>query len=107
NDNTIYDRLYALTCRPNITTDADAYVEADLAFHNELIAIADVAPLEIFTDLLHTFFMRFRKQVAGSKASMEEGVKLHRRILVALRDGQHEKALMLVLKAFEAYQIDW
>ena len=106
-DKTIYDRLYALTTRPEITTDPEVYIQADLAFHNELIAIADVAPLEIFTDLLHTFFMRFRKQVVGSKANMEEGVRLHRRILVALRDGQLEKALTLVLKAFEAYQIDW
>jgi DNA-binding FadR family transcriptional regulator len=106
-DKTIYDRLYALTARPNITTDPDVYVEADLAFHAELVAIADVAPLEIFTDLLRTFFMRFRRQVAGSKADMEEGVKLHRRIIAALRDGQLEKALTLVLKSFESYKIDW
>lgn len=100
----LYDRLYALTALPGITTDPDIYVEADLAFHSGLVAAADVQPLAMFSELLRTFFVRFHRQAVGSEpAAMENGVRLHRRIIEALRAGELETAQTLVLNSFGAY----
>ncbi len=104
-DPDVYDRLYAFTTRANILSDPNVYLQADLDFHQALVDAAGIAPLVIFTELLRTFFARFRKQVIGSKSSdREAGVRVHRRIIAALRDGDVAKAQNVVMKSFDVYE---
>jgi DNA-binding FadR family transcriptional regulator len=100
----IYDRIYAITAKPGVTTDPDIYLHADLEFHSALVEAADIAPLNVFSELLRAFFVRFREQVVGSKADRETGTRLHRRIITALRDGHLDKAQEIVLKSFQTYE---
>jgi len=103
-DKQLYENLYAITARPGVITDPDVYLQADLDFHNGLIAAADIAPLMIFTELLRTFFARFKQRAVGSQSDREKGTRYHRRIIAALRDGELAKAQSIVLETFESYQ---
>jgi DNA-binding FadR family transcriptional regulator len=104
-DPAIYERLLEYTTRPNVSTDPEVYLACDLAFHQELIAAADIQPLFIFSEVLRAFFDRFQKRVLGDNpGSMANGVKLHRRIIDGLRDGQLEKVQAMISKAFEHYE---
>jgi GntR family transcriptional repressor for pyruvate dehydrogenase complex len=100
-DPAIYDRLYAITARPNVISDPDVYIQADLDFHNALIEAAGVAPLMAFNEVLRAFFTRFRQQALGDR---ETGTKLHRQIIAALRDQKFIEAQAIVLKSFETYE---
>lgn len=104
-DPSIYTRIYAITERSEITTKPEVYLQADLEFHNALIEAAGVAPLLAFSEVLRAFFVRFRQNVVGSGAAdREQGIRLHRRILAALRDQQFEQAQAIVLQSFKNYE---
>ncbi|MBI3831477.1 MAG: FadR family transcriptional regulator [Planctomycetes bacterium] len=104
-DPELYDRLYALTDLPGITADPAIYLKADIAFHSEIMKASGIEPLIFFDQLLRCFFDRFRKEAAGtSKASLENGIHFHRRIIAALRDGQLTIAHDLVRESFEYYE---
>ena len=102
-DPELFPRLYAITERPGIATDPDRYIEADIAFHSELVRAAEIAPISFFEQLILCFFDRFRKEAAASTANLERGIHYHRRIIVALRDCQLTLALDLLRESFEHY----
>jgi DNA-binding FadR family transcriptional regulator len=101
-DPAIEKSLLAHTELPRITTDPAVYIKADLAFHRELIAASETAPLEFFDHLLRLFFERFRAEAIGpDRQAMVVGVRTHRRIVSSLRDGQVGIAQDLVRESFE------
>jgi GntR family transcriptional repressor for pyruvate dehydrogenase complex len=103
-DPDIYARLYAITTREGAISDPAVYLQADLDFHRELVAAANIEPLVVFSELLRTFFTRFQKHVVGSSnADRKLGTSIHRGIIAALRDGDLQKAQTIVLKSFETY----
>jgi DNA-binding FadR family transcriptional regulator len=107
-DGGIYDRLHAITARAGVTTDPEIYLQADVDFHSELIAAAGILPLVMFSELLQTFFTRFRRRVIGSgDADRKAGVRIHRELIAALRDGELVRAQAIVLKSFQAYGEEW
>jgi GntR family transcriptional repressor for pyruvate dehydrogenase complex len=104
-DPELFPRLYAITERPGIATDSDRYIDADIAFHSELVRAAGIAPISFFEQLILCFFERFRKEAQGNTtADLERGIHFHRRIIIALRDCQLTLALDLLRESFEHYR---
>jgi DNA-binding FadR family transcriptional regulator len=104
-DPALHDRLRAIVDAPGVVADADAYIAADIAFHRELMAATGIGPLVFFERLLEAFFRRFRDHAAGPGADARmNGVRHHRRILAALRDGRLEDAQAEVRKGFDHYR---
>jgi DNA-binding FadR family transcriptional regulator len=103
-DPELLPRLLAWTELPGVTSDPTIYFNADIAFHRELISASETAPLVFFDQLLRVFFARFREEVLGPEpAAMVRGVHMHRRIVLALKDGQVGIAQDLLREAFENY----
>jgi DNA-binding FadR family transcriptional regulator len=104
-DPQLYARLHAITEDPRLITDAKAYIEADIAFHRELMAATGIGPLVFFERLLTAFFRRFRDRAAGTTAEARtNGVRHHRQMLDLLRDGKLEQAHAWVRKGFDHYR---
>jgi GntR family transcriptional repressor for pyruvate dehydrogenase complex len=100
----LYERLKAITEDPRLITDADAYIDADIAFHRELMAATNIGPLAFFDRLLEAFFRRFRERAAGpGPDSRVQGVRHHRRILDALRSGDPAVAEAEIRQGFSSY----
>jgi len=103
-DPQLAERLLAFTELPQVTSDPNVYLEADIAFHRELIKASETAPLVFFDQLLRVFFERFRAEAIGpGPAAMVRGVQMHRRTVLALRDGRIAEAEALVREAFDNY----
>lgn len=84
-DPTCYDWLAALADRIGTSTDADAFIASDLAFHQTLIACCKLEPLIAFSSLLDAFFRRFREEVLSVRDQWHLAVIGHRIILDTLR----------------------
>jgi DNA-binding FadR family transcriptional regulator len=104
-DPELYARLHAITEDPKLVTDPKAYIEADLAFHRELMAATGIGPLVFFERLLTAFFRHYRDRAAGTTTEARaNGVRHHRRILDLLRDGKLDEVRAVVRKGFDHYR---
>lgn len=104
-DPALHGRLLAIVDAPDLAGDARAYLEADLAFHRELLAACGIGPLVLFERVLAAFFSRFRRRVVGpGRAGRLAGIAHHRRLLAALRDGRVDAARAELEAAFAHYE---
>jgi DNA-binding FadR family transcriptional regulator len=85
NDPTLHERLTEQSELIGKASNLDERIAADAAFHRALLDASGVQPLLAFHDLLTIFFDRFRRSLA--RGDWEGGMKQHRPILNALRDG--------------------
>jgi len=104
NDPEIYEKLYALTDLPGLSTDFDAYHDADVQFHYALIEAGNIQPLTTFTELINTFFNKFSKVVEQHGRWKTHGIQFHRDIIAALRDGDIDKAREVHHESLRVYR---
>lgn len=103
-DPELYERLYAYTTLPGITEDLDKYIEADIGFHTALMEASGIEPLIAISRLLQTFFKHYKRDIDDRGRWKTQGVKFHRQILHALRDGDVETARQVYRETFTTYQ---
>lgn len=95
-DEATFQRLCTLNDRLRETTEADAFVADDLAFHQALLACSQVGPLIAFSGLLEVFFRSFKEDMIGVRATWANGIDQHRDILLALRQRDLPRARTLL-----------
>jgi len=83
----VYKRLKELAEELDGISDADAFIRGDTAFHRALLEFSGIEPLVAFGDVLNIFFLRFRREVIKARKGWAGGVRMHRALLDALRDG--------------------
>ena len=84
----IYERLKRLAQDLDGVSDADAFIRGDTAFHRAILECSGIEPLVAFGDVLNIFFLRFRREVIEARKGWADGVRMHRALLDALRDGK-------------------
>ena len=89
-DSGIYESLNAINQGLSGTRGLNRWIELDVAFHRRLVESSGLSPLLSFSDLLATFFRRFRESV--KKAEWKDGMESHQRIVDALRAGRMGEA---------------
>ena len=85
-DSGIYRSLSEINDGLRAARDLNRWIELDVAFHRRLVESSALSPLLAFSDLLATFFRRFRESV--KKAEWKDGIESHQRIIDALQAGQ-------------------
>jgi GntR family transcriptional regulator, transcriptional repressor for pyruvate dehydrogenase complex len=72
--------------------DADAFAEADIAFHDALITAADNSFVAALFEPVTTLLRQVRRDTLGTRALREQAIGWHVRILKAVRAGSREAA---------------
>jgi GntR family transcriptional repressor for pyruvate dehydrogenase complex len=81
----VYERLRSLNDEMERSTSLEQWIQRDLVFHNALLEESGLKTLVAFGELLQLFFHQFREDVTHEDWRL--GVKKHRVIIDALRDG--------------------
>jgi DNA-binding FadR family transcriptional regulator len=101
-DPSIYDRLSTAVDAFHQADDLARWIELDIAFHRQLLEASGLSPLVAFNGMLEVFFHRFRESV--ERAEWQEGIRSHRRIINALRDGKLSTAIKTLRRHIESHR---
>jgi DNA-binding FadR family transcriptional regulator len=103
-DPAVYARLRGLADGLEGVSDVDAFIRGDAAFHRALLESSGIEPLVAFGDVLGIFFVRFRREVVDARQGWASGVRMHRELLDALRDGDLKKAERILDEHLQHYK---
>jgi len=87
-NNALYEKLVAICDKLDKTKDPEEFLKGDTEFHRTLVEASGVHPLLAFNDVIGAFFTKFRIEFLTKAVSSQfKGSQVHRKIIVALRNG--------------------
>jgi GntR family transcriptional repressor for pyruvate dehydrogenase complex len=83
--------------------NTDAFIQADMEFHQALIAAAKNRVMASFGVMLHDFFAKMRGEATPSAEGHRKSIQDHEQIVAALRNKDIKRASQLMHQHFRIY----
>ena len=107
-DEELQKKLITLSEALTVEQDVEKYVDEDIEFHKTLVRASGNEPLMAINDLLHSFFFRFREEVAEAVRTKHESQSQYKGhhicIAKAICEGDLDSARRLLTDHLEFYE---